>query len=253
MNDTLSMAATPRRRTPITWRRIQTFLLDILWYIVIILLAFAVMLPFIWMIVTSLKGQTEVFAYPPTWIPKDPQWQNYVTMWKEAPFAVLFPEQHDRRIGCHSGSGHILYPGCVCICQDGIQRQEFDVHDFFEHHHDFQPGDPGAHLPHHGCIELDRPLPGIDCPLPGKRLWCVHDLAGISSHSKRTRRSSKTGWLRTFSLFNPDSFAFVQTHIGLPGPVRIHGQLEFVPVAINHNQQRFDANPPDWVALFCKR
>ncbi len=60
------------------------------WYIVLLILAFAVLLPFFWMIVTSLKGPKEVFAYPPTWIPRDPQWQNYVTMWSEAPFARYF-------------------------------------------------------------------------------------------------------------------------------------------------------------------
>ena len=53
-------------------------------------LALAVILPFIWMITTSLKGQTEVFAYPPTWIPKQLQWQNYLEVWKQAPFARYF-------------------------------------------------------------------------------------------------------------------------------------------------------------------
>lgn len=90
MNNPASPALPPRRSDPFTWPRVQKLLLDVLWFIVLIVLAFAVLLPFIWMIVTSLKGQSEVFAYPPTWIPRDPQWQNYVTMWKEAPFARYF-------------------------------------------------------------------------------------------------------------------------------------------------------------------
>jgi multiple sugar transport system permease protein len=90
MNNVLPVNAPPRRVEPLTWRRMQKLFLNILWYLVLIILAFAVLLPFIWMMVTSLKGQSEVFAYPPTWIPKDPQWQNYVTMWKEAPFARYF-------------------------------------------------------------------------------------------------------------------------------------------------------------------
>jgi multiple sugar transport system permease protein len=78
------------RKVRSIWIRVQKMLLDLLWYIVVIALALAVILPFIWMIVTSLKGQDEVFAYPPTWIPAQPQWQNYLEVWKEAPFAHYF-------------------------------------------------------------------------------------------------------------------------------------------------------------------
>ena len=60
------------------------------WLLVVTALAFAVMLPFIWMIVTSLKSPTEVFAYPPTWIPKEFQWSNYLEMWNKAPFGRYF-------------------------------------------------------------------------------------------------------------------------------------------------------------------
>lgn len=70
--------------------RLRTWLLDALWYLVVIALALAVMLPFIWMLITSLKGQNEVFAYPPTWIPRQPQWQNYLEVWKQAPFGRYF-------------------------------------------------------------------------------------------------------------------------------------------------------------------
>jgi len=72
------------------WPRLQKLTLDSLWYVVVSLLALAVMVPFIWMLVTSLKGQTEVFAYPPTWIPQQPQWQNYLEVWKHAPFGRYF-------------------------------------------------------------------------------------------------------------------------------------------------------------------
>jgi multiple sugar transport system permease protein len=72
------------------WPRLKKRILDLTWYLVVIVLAFAVMVPFLWMLVTSLKGQTEIFAYPPTWIPKDPQWQNYLEVWTEAPFGRYF-------------------------------------------------------------------------------------------------------------------------------------------------------------------
>ena len=90
MNNALSsFPATPTRRK-LSWHRIQKYLGNIVWYLVVTFLALAVMVPFIWMVVTSLKGQNEVFAYPPTWIPEDAQWKNYVDVWQEAPFGRYF-------------------------------------------------------------------------------------------------------------------------------------------------------------------
>lgn len=62
----------------------------VLWYVVTIALVLAVILPFFWMLSTSLKGLQEVFAYPPTWIPKKIVWENYAEVWKQAPFARYF-------------------------------------------------------------------------------------------------------------------------------------------------------------------
>jgi multiple sugar transport system permease protein len=72
------------------WPRRQKLLLDGLWYVAVTLLALSVMLPFVWMISTSLKSQNEIFSYPPTWIPQQPQWQNYVEVWQKAPFGRYF-------------------------------------------------------------------------------------------------------------------------------------------------------------------
>jgi len=70
--------------------RLQRWLGNALWYTVLIILMATVILPFIWMISTSLKGVNEVFAYPPTWIPQVLHWENYVEVWQEAPFARYF-------------------------------------------------------------------------------------------------------------------------------------------------------------------
>ena len=50
----------------------------------------AVAFPFLWMILTSLKGPVEARAYPPTLIPEPPRWDNYPQAWAEAPFARYF-------------------------------------------------------------------------------------------------------------------------------------------------------------------
>src|SRR5512137_1391509 len=83
-------ASLPPERKKFSWGRLRKRLGDLLWYLVVTFLALAVMVPFIWMVVTSLKGQNEVFAYPPSWVPQDPQWNNYVDVWQAAPFGRYF-------------------------------------------------------------------------------------------------------------------------------------------------------------------
>ncbi|MCD4672836.1 MAG: carbohydrate ABC transporter permease, partial [Anaerolineaceae bacterium] len=61
-----------------------------MWYIVLTITALIVVLPFIWMATTSLKGPEEVFAYPPQWIPRAWRFQNYVDAFQAAPFARYF-------------------------------------------------------------------------------------------------------------------------------------------------------------------
>jgi multiple sugar transport system permease protein len=46
-------------------------------HIILILGALLMLTPFFWMITTSLKTPAESIQFPPTWIPKSPQPQNY--------------------------------------------------------------------------------------------------------------------------------------------------------------------------------
>jgi ABC-type glycerol-3-phosphate transport system permease component len=50
----------------------------------IILLSFLV--PTLWMISSSLKASTEIFVHPTVWVPKSPQWSNYLKIFKVLPF-----------------------------------------------------------------------------------------------------------------------------------------------------------------------
>jgi multiple sugar transport system permease protein len=45
----------------------------------------AMVLPFYWMVSTSLKTPLEALAFPPTWLPAAPQWQNYVEVFRQVP------------------------------------------------------------------------------------------------------------------------------------------------------------------------
>ena len=50
-------------------------------YAALILLALISLLPFAWMLSTSLKQSFEVFVFPPQWIPAELQWVNYTSLW----------------------------------------------------------------------------------------------------------------------------------------------------------------------------
>lgn len=47
-------------------------------------------LPFFWMVMTSLKSNAELSAYPPPWLPGRPIWENYVDAWNAAPFGRFY-------------------------------------------------------------------------------------------------------------------------------------------------------------------
>lgn len=46
--------------------------------------------PFFWMVTTSLKTNTEVFLYPPTWVPKIWEWSNYSEAYRRVNGRVFF-------------------------------------------------------------------------------------------------------------------------------------------------------------------
>lgn len=48
------------------------------------------LIPFIWMISTSLKDASEIMIMPPKWIPAKLMWSNYVRAFDVAPFGTYF-------------------------------------------------------------------------------------------------------------------------------------------------------------------
>jgi multiple sugar transport system permease protein len=73
----LSTARTRSRGRSRTWtmaRRIGA-------YVVLIVGGLVMMIPFFWMLLTSLKTRAEVFGSPPLSLPTGPHWENYERMW----------------------------------------------------------------------------------------------------------------------------------------------------------------------------
>jgi multiple sugar transport system permease protein len=59
-----------------------------LMYLLITVIALGVLVPFAWMISSSLKNNNEVFTVPTQWIPRDFQWHNYVDIWSRIPMTT---------------------------------------------------------------------------------------------------------------------------------------------------------------------
>jgi multiple sugar transport system permease protein len=58
--------------------------------IVVVLFAAFTIFPFVWMVLTSLKTQQEIFGHPGNLLPPALNFDAYVKVWSEIPFARLF-------------------------------------------------------------------------------------------------------------------------------------------------------------------
>ena len=57
----------------------------VLLYVLLIIIGIIMVVPFLWMISTSLKEQYDTVKIPPVWIPNPPRWQNYVDLFTQQP------------------------------------------------------------------------------------------------------------------------------------------------------------------------
>lgn len=75
--------------TNVSWwqrRSIQNGLGRWLAFAICAFIALSYVFPLYWMLVTALKTDAEIFLFPPTWIPQDPQWQNFPAATVYIPF-----------------------------------------------------------------------------------------------------------------------------------------------------------------------
>ncbi len=59
-------------------------------YLLLSLGGIAMVVPFIWMILSAFKQPSEVIAYPPIWIPAHPSIQAFIKLWTEFYFKIYF-------------------------------------------------------------------------------------------------------------------------------------------------------------------
>ncbi|MCJ7737183.1 MAG: carbohydrate ABC transporter permease [Anaerolineae bacterium] len=70
-------------------QRAQTVVVRTICYILLLVIGASMLIPFLWMISTSLKNLAEAQIYPPRWIPKDLLWSNYREVMVQIPFPTF--------------------------------------------------------------------------------------------------------------------------------------------------------------------
>lgn len=69
-----------------TQRRYIAPLKKVVIYLTLAAVAAVLIIPLLWMLSASLKGNEEIFAIPPTWIPEEIRWENYADVFDRLPF-----------------------------------------------------------------------------------------------------------------------------------------------------------------------
>jgi len=59
-------------------------------YSIALLGAISMVIPFLWMTITALKTEAQVFTWPPQFIPSPFRFQNFIDAWTAVPFARFF-------------------------------------------------------------------------------------------------------------------------------------------------------------------
>jgi len=59
-------------------------------YLGLIALSLFMLVPFYWMVISSLKLNKDVFSVPMKWLPDTMHWENYKIIWKKLPLVTFF-------------------------------------------------------------------------------------------------------------------------------------------------------------------
>ncbi len=72
-----------------TWqqrRSVHLIITHTLYYLLLGGLGFLLMVPFLWMVTSSVKAEHEIFSIPTTWLPERIRWENYPHAMESFPF-----------------------------------------------------------------------------------------------------------------------------------------------------------------------
>jgi multiple sugar transport system permease protein len=86
----------------------------------LVIVAIAMLLPFVWLVSSSLKLQHQVFQYPPVWIPDPINWDNYTEALTYKPFDIYL-----RNSLMIIALNEIAVLGSASLCAYGFARISF--------------------------------------------------------------------------------------------------------------------------------
>jgi ABC-type glycerol-3-phosphate transport system permease component len=87
----IAQPRTAPQKTVRSWGVVaQRMLVGLLFHAIMLGLALAFLLPLLWMVGASLKTEAEIMAIPPTFLPKSPQWQNYLYLLETEIILTMF-------------------------------------------------------------------------------------------------------------------------------------------------------------------
>ncbi len=76
-------------------------------YVILIIIALLMIIPFLWMLSASIKSDREVFQMNPfVWIPETPRWSNYTDIYQK--YCVSY-----YRCYCSAASDKLFC--CICV------------------------------------------------------------------------------------------------------------------------------------------
>ena len=82
-----AVAAKKKSSAPLTAGKVVG---RIVLYAFLVFFLIVALVPFVWMISSSLKSSTDVFTIPMHWIPETFRWENYVEIWQKVPLLTYF-------------------------------------------------------------------------------------------------------------------------------------------------------------------
>lgn len=83
--------AAPSSQSWITWLRRSPAGRLVAMYVLLSAIAFAMLLPLLWLVSTAFKSSEEsIFTFPPQFLPASPTFDNFVTVWQQNPFGQYF-------------------------------------------------------------------------------------------------------------------------------------------------------------------
>ena len=73
-----------------TVKKLTSWLTGLLLHLPLLGGAIFMLLPFLWMVSSSLKDNAQVFQFPPQWIPQTWVWENYKAAWESVPLGQYY-------------------------------------------------------------------------------------------------------------------------------------------------------------------